>query len=175
MFLKCSFLVYRRVSGKGFFHHHGHGCPGNEFQWENAHQPTGFGGTVQIIHFDMNFQLILTWKGRFLSLLIWEFPFIWKPADTPSSLAKCVFWAWRPGLVAQYFDERNPAVMKGLETLIKAAKAKGKWGHPGATQGPPRGQPWAIRAVCSDYQYKWIVQEFHMKFIFHLNCHELTL
>ena len=31
------------------------------------------------------------------------------------------------GLVAQYFDERNPAVMKGLETLIKAAKAKGKW------------------------------------------------
>jgi len=30
------------------------------------------------------------------------------------------------GLVAQYFDERNPAVMKGLETLIKAAKAKGK-------------------------------------------------
>eukprot|EP00438_Fugacium_kawagutii_P013710 Skav202233 [mRNA] locus=scaffold2988:159524:178392:+ [translate_table: standard] len=29
------------------------------------------------------------------------------------------------GLVAQYFDERNPAVMKGLETLIKAAKAKG--------------------------------------------------
>ena len=35
-----------------------------------------------------------------------------------------------PGLVAQYFDERNPAVMKGLETLIKAAKAKGKWGDP---------------------------------------------
>eukprot|EP00437_Effrenium_voratum_P032995 CAMPEP_0181471460 /NCGR_PEP_ID=MMETSP1110-20121109/39084_1 /TAXON_ID=174948 /ORGANISM="Symbiodinium sp., Strain CCMP421" /LENGTH=874 /DNA_ID=CAMNT_0023596475 /DNA_START=56 /DNA_END=2676 /DNA_ORIENTATION=+ len=31
------------------------------------------------------------------------------------------------GLVAQYFDERNPAVMKGLETLIKAAKAKGKY------------------------------------------------
>ena len=30
------------------------------------------------------------------------------------------------GLVAQYFDERNPAVMKGLETLIKAAKKKGK-------------------------------------------------
>jgi len=29
--------------------------------------------------------------------------------------------------VAQYFDERNPAVMKGLETLIKAAKAKGKY------------------------------------------------
>merc|ERR1711988_431945 len=26
------------------------------------------------------------------------------------------------GLVAQYFDERNPAVMKGLETLIQAAK-----------------------------------------------------
>ena len=35
-----------------------------------------------------------------------------------------------PGLVAQYFDERNPAV-KGLETL-KAAKAKGKWGGPSA-------------------------------------------
>merc|ERR1712034_245227 len=31
------------------------------------------------------------------------------------------------GLVAQYFDERNPAVMKGLETLIKAAKSKGKY------------------------------------------------
>jgi len=31
------------------------------------------------------------------------------------------------GLVAQYFDERNPAVMYGLETLIKAAKAKGKY------------------------------------------------
>jgi len=31
------------------------------------------------------------------------------------------------GLVAQYFDERNPAVMKGLETLIKVAKAKGKY------------------------------------------------
>merc|ERR1712026_181493 len=31
------------------------------------------------------------------------------------------------GLVAQDFDERNPAVMKGLETLIKAAKAKGKY------------------------------------------------
>jgi len=31
------------------------------------------------------------------------------------------------GLVAQYFDERNPAVMKGLETLIKAAKGKGKY------------------------------------------------
>merc|ERR1712174_165286 len=31
------------------------------------------------------------------------------------------------GLVAQYFDERNPAVMKGLETLIKAAKAKKKY------------------------------------------------
>merc|ERR1711981_780640 len=31
------------------------------------------------------------------------------------------------GLVAQYFDERNPAVMKGLETLIKACKAKGKY------------------------------------------------
>merc|ERR1712178_238795 len=27
----------------------------------------------------------------------------------------------------EYFDERNPAVMKGLETLIKAAKAKGKY------------------------------------------------
>merc|ERR1712176_921660 len=40
------------------------------------------------------------------------------------------------GLVAQYFDERNPAVMKGLETLIKAAKAKGKYvGICG--QGPP--------------------------------------
>ena len=35
-----------------------------------------------------------------------------------------------PGLVAKYFDERNPAV-KGLETL-KAAKAKGKWGGPSA-------------------------------------------
>jgi len=31
------------------------------------------------------------------------------------------------GLVAQYFDERNPAVMAGLEALIKAAKAKGKY------------------------------------------------
>lgn len=31
------------------------------------------------------------------------------------------------GLVAQYFDETNPAVMKGLETLIKACKAKGKY------------------------------------------------
>ncbi len=31
------------------------------------------------------------------------------------------------GLVAQYFDERNPAVMQGLATLIKAAKAKGKY------------------------------------------------
>jgi pyruvate,water dikinase len=31
------------------------------------------------------------------------------------------------GLVAQYFDERNPAVMKGLEILIKAAKKKGKY------------------------------------------------
>jgi len=31
------------------------------------------------------------------------------------------------GLVAQYFDERNPAVMKGLEILIKAAKSKGKY------------------------------------------------
>merc|ERR1712187_958946 len=31
------------------------------------------------------------------------------------------------GLVAQDCDERNPAVMKGLETLIKAAKAKGKY------------------------------------------------
>ena len=37
--------------------------------------------------------------------------------------------------MAQYFDERNPAVMKGLETLIKAAKAKGKWGDPGCTRG----------------------------------------
>merc|ERR1711874_588915 len=27
----------------------------------------------------------------------------------------------------EYFDERNPAVMKGLETLIKAAKSKGKY------------------------------------------------
>merc|ERR1711963_656006 len=27
----------------------------------------------------------------------------------------------------EYFDESNPAVMKGLETLIKAAKAKGKY------------------------------------------------
>jgi len=31
------------------------------------------------------------------------------------------------GLVAQYFDERNPAVMKGLEILIKACKSKGKY------------------------------------------------
>merc|ERR1719156_6032 len=31
------------------------------------------------------------------------------------------------GLVAQYFDEENPAVMKGLETLIKAAKKAGKY------------------------------------------------
>eukprot|EP00415_Alexandrium_ostenfeldii_P000319 UN0319 len=31
------------------------------------------------------------------------------------------------GLVAKYFDERNPAVMKGLEILIKACKAKGKY------------------------------------------------
>jgi pyruvate, water dikinase len=31
------------------------------------------------------------------------------------------------GLVAQYFDERNPAVMKGLSILIKAAKSKGKY------------------------------------------------
>jgi len=31
------------------------------------------------------------------------------------------------GLVAQYFDERNPAVMQCLEVLIKAAKAKGKY------------------------------------------------
>merc|ERR1712232_411286 len=31
------------------------------------------------------------------------------------------------GLVAQYFDELNPAVMKGLETLIKAAKKAGKY------------------------------------------------
>jgi len=31
------------------------------------------------------------------------------------------------GLVAQYFDERNPAVMAGLEALIKACKAKGKY------------------------------------------------
>jgi len=31
------------------------------------------------------------------------------------------------GLVAQYFDERNPAVMKSLEILIKAAKKKGKY------------------------------------------------
>jgi len=31
------------------------------------------------------------------------------------------------GLVAQYFDERDPAVMKGLETLIKAAQARGKY------------------------------------------------
>merc|ERR1711933_145011 len=27
----------------------------------------------------------------------------------------------------EYFDDRNPAVMKGLETLIKAAKAKGRY------------------------------------------------
>ena len=39
----------------------------------------------------------------------------------------------RPGLVAQYFDERNPAV-KGLETL-KAAKAKGTWGSPSGQMG----------------------------------------
>merc|ERR1719454_886844 len=47
------------------------------------------------------------------------------------------------GLVAQYFDERNPAVMKGLETLIKAAKAKGKYvGHlwPGTFRSPRLGQ-----------------------------------
>merc|ERR1719204_1604043 len=31
------------------------------------------------------------------------------------------------GLVAQYFDERNPAVMRGLETLIKACKSKCKY------------------------------------------------
>jgi len=31
------------------------------------------------------------------------------------------------GLVAQYFDERNPAVMAGLEALIKACKSKGKY------------------------------------------------
>jgi pyruvate,water dikinase len=31
------------------------------------------------------------------------------------------------GLVAQYFDERNPAVMAGLEILIKACKSKGKY------------------------------------------------
>mmetsp|Transcript_39136 Transcript_39136/g.113064 ORF Transcript_39136/g.113064 Transcript_39136/m.113064 type:complete len:960 (-) Transcript_39136:79-2958(-) len=31
------------------------------------------------------------------------------------------------GLVAQYFDERDPAVMKGLAQLIQAAKAKGKY------------------------------------------------
>mmetsp|Transcript_39734 Transcript_39734/g.86743 ORF Transcript_39734/g.86743 Transcript_39734/m.86743 type:complete len:904 (-) Transcript_39734:167-2878(-) len=31
------------------------------------------------------------------------------------------------GLVAQYFDERNPAVMKGLEMLIKAAKKQNKY------------------------------------------------
>jgi hypothetical protein len=40
----------------------------------------------------------------------------------------------RPGLVAQYFDERNPAV-KSLETLIKAAKAKGTWGSPSGQMG----------------------------------------
>ena len=31
------------------------------------------------------------------------------------------------GLVAQYFDERNPAVMQSLETLIQVAKSKGKY------------------------------------------------
>merc|ERR1711920_723721 len=31
------------------------------------------------------------------------------------------------GLVAQYFDERNPAVMKGLSMLIQVAKKKGKY------------------------------------------------
>jgi len=31
------------------------------------------------------------------------------------------------GLVAQYFDERNPAVMKSLEILINAAKKKGQY------------------------------------------------
>jgi len=31
------------------------------------------------------------------------------------------------GLVAQYFDEENPAVMKGLSMLIQAAKKKGKY------------------------------------------------
>jgi pyruvate,water dikinase len=30
-------------------------------------------------------------------------------------------------LVAQYFDEENPAVMKGLSMLIQAAKKKGKY------------------------------------------------
>lgn len=39
---------------------------------------------------------------------------------------ECQRHGFTAGLVAQYFDERNPAVMKGLETLIKAAKAKGK-------------------------------------------------
>ena len=29
------------------------------------------------------------------------------------------------GLVAPYFDDRDPAVMKGLEALTKAEKAKG--------------------------------------------------
>ena len=41
--------------------------------------------------------------------------------------------------MAQYFDERNPAVMKGLETLIKAAKAKGKWGSPGSERAVDGG------------------------------------
>ena len=31
------------------------------------------------------------------------------------------------GWVAQYFDEENPAVMKGLPMLIQAAKKKGKY------------------------------------------------
>lgn len=31
------------------------------------------------------------------------------------------------GLVAQHFDERNPAVLKCLEILIKAAKKQGKY------------------------------------------------
>jgi pyruvate,water dikinase len=31
------------------------------------------------------------------------------------------------GLVAQYFDEENPAVMKGLSMLIQAAKKKGTY------------------------------------------------
>merc|ERR1712137_47476 len=29
--------------------------------------------------------------------------------------------------LAQYFDEQNPAILKSLERLIKAAKSKGKY------------------------------------------------
>ena len=135
-------------------------------KWENVDETTGILGLVApvIIHFERNFQLILTWNGGFpmvsYIIFIWECPFF-NMESSRNSLET-------PGLVAQYFDERNPAVMKGLETLIKAAKAKGKWGHPGA-QGPrghlggPSG--WAVCRFCSDYQYfQWIGPEFQMHF-----------